>query len=86
MVAVASAELGAIVEDLRELLSRIDALLDDALPSHAGVQANAAREQLVNMIEDAFDLIEVDEALREAGGKHVDWEEYKSQFPPAAPN
>ena len=81
MVAVAAAELGTIVDELRELLKRVDALLDDRLPAQADLEARAAHEQLVNMIEDALDLIEVDEALQEAGEQRVSWEQFKTEFP-----
>jgi hypothetical protein len=82
LVAVASADLGGIVAELRQVLARVDSLLDDTLPPHAEFEAKAARERLVEMIEDALDLIEVDEALREAGDERVIWEQFRSEFPP----
>jgi len=82
LVAVASADLGEIVDELRQVLKRVDALIDDTLPPQADLEARAAREQLVRMIEDALDLIEVDEALRAAGNERVDWEQFQTEFPP----
>lgn len=82
LVAIASADLGDIVRELRQVLARVDSLLDDTLPPHAELEATAARERLVGIIEDALDLIEVDEALREAGDERVPWEQFRSEFPP----
>lgn len=85
MVAVAAAELNEIVGELRQLLVRVDAILDDTLPPQAEAEATAARGQLVGMIEDALDLIEVDEAFSEAGGERVSWEDFRRKLPPQQP-
>ncbi len=82
MVAIASADLRDIVGELREVLARVDSLLDDQLPPHAEIEAKMARERLVGIIDDALDLIEVDDALREAGDERVSWEQFRSEFPP----
>jgi len=71
MVAVAAADLDAIVRQLRELLTRVDSLLDDSLPPHAAAEARAAHDQLVRMIEDFLDLIEVEDAFKEAGDERI---------------
>lgn len=71
MVLAAAAELDKIVRELRELLTKVDSLLDDSLPPHALSKGRAAREQLVRMIEDFLDLIEVEEAFKEAGDERI---------------
>ena len=71
MAAAAIADLDEIVRQLRELLARVDSLLDDSLPPHAVSEARAAREQLVRMIEDSLDLIEVEDAFEEAGDERI---------------
>lgn len=80
---VAGAELGEIVEELRKVLRRVDSLLDDSLPPAALLEARRVREQLVRVIEDALDLIEVEEAFREAGDERIPWEQFQSRLPPA---
>ena len=68
---VTAVDLDRLSQDLRELLTRVDSLLDDPLPVHAAAEANAVHDQLERMIEDTLDLIEVEEALKEAGDERI---------------
>lgn len=81
MVTVATVNLDEVIDDLRELLARVDSLLDDPLPAHAASEAKRAREQLVSIIEDFLDLREVEEALQEAGGERIPWTQFKAELP-----
>lgn len=83
LAVLAAAELGEIVDALRQVLRKVDALLDETLPAPAEAQAKAAREQLASIIEDALDLIEVDDAFREAGDQRIPWDQFRTNIPRA---
>jgi hypothetical protein len=80
MVTTASIDLEELVRELRALLARVDSLLDDSLPATAVLEAGAARDQLLRMIEDSLDLIEVDEAFKEAGDARIPLDHILTEF------
>lgn len=73
-------QVDELINELRVLLQRLDSVLDNPLPQTAASEAEAARQQILNLLEDFLDSVEVDEALHEAGGARVSWDEFQPEL------
>ena len=73
-------DLDYVVGELRDVLSLIDSLMDDDLTPPAAAHARTARRRVADMLEDFLDLVEVDDALAEAGDARIDWEDFQADL------
>ena len=79
MAVAAEIQVDDLIEELRALLRRVDAVLDHSLPDDALREAQAAHDQIVELLDDFLDTLEIEEALQEAGAERVSWDQFQAE-------